>query len=67
MKGNKKSTLSDAFSLLSRRVGKQLCSDSFANELFLNTCGLTGAITQIVKLGTADITTTLNFDTGDLR
>lgn len=36
-------------------------------ELFLNTGSLTGAITQVVELGTANITATLHFDAGDRR
>jgi hypothetical protein len=37
----------------------------FACELFLDTCRLTATLAQVVELGTADITTALDFDRSD--
>ena len=38
-----------------------------ANQQFLNTSGLAGAVTQVVELGTADIAVALHFDGSDRR
>src|SRR5574343_1851927 len=44
-----------------------VCSDSLVVQLFLDPCGLAGALTQVVQLGATDVTATLHFDAGHQR